>query len=284
MLKTPSRLLLLSLTFLFPSLGFSQSSGHGKSREFDPAALPAEAKPEDFSGMGIKENLGNSLDLNLPVRNEAGEVVPLKSFFHSKKPVILSLVYYSCPGLCNFHLNGLVDGMKEMKWKVGNEFDVLALSFDSKETADVAAKKKESYLKVYGNPESASGFRFLTADESTVKAITSAVGFEYKWNEKANEWAHASAAVFLTPEGKISRYLHGIIFKGQDIRLALGEASEGRIGNIIDSIVWYCFKYDPSKSAYALYAYRVMQVGAGLIILFLMALLLPIWIRSRRFS
>ncbi len=275
--------MLLSFVFLFPTLGAAQS-GHGKSREFDPAALPAETKPDDFSGMGITENLGASLDLNLPVRNEAGEVVPLKTFFHSKKPVILSLVYYSCPGLCNFHLNGLVDGMKEMKWKVGKEFDVIALSFDSKETPDVAAKKKENYMEVYGNPESSDGFRFLTADEDTVKAITSTVGFEYKWNEKAGEWAHASAAVFLTPEGKISRYLHGIIFKGQDIRLALGEASEGRIGNIIDSIVWYCFKYDPSKSAYALYAYRVMQVGAGLIILFLMALLLPIWIRSRRFS
>lgn len=265
-------------------MAFATGYNSKSNRDFDPAAMPADKVPEDFSGIGIKEKLGQSIDLNLLVKNEAGESVPLKNYFKAHHPVILSLVYFSCPGLCNFHLNGLVDGLKEMKLKVGSEFDVIALSFDSREKPETAAAKKVNYLKVLGQENAGIGFHFLTADESTVKALTSSVGFEYKWNEKAGEWAHASAAVFLTPEGKISRYLHGIIFKGDDLKLALGEASDGKIGNIVDSIIWRCFKWDPTRSQYVFYSHAAMQIGGGIIIVFLFVLLIPFWIRSRRNS
>ena len=249
-----------------------------------PAPKVSDEKPKELQEIGIDEKLGQSLDLSLKVTNEDGQVVTLGSFFDGKTPVILSLVYYSCPSLCNLHLNVVVSTLKDLDWSVGNKFKVVAVSFDPKETSDVAKQKKANYLKEYNRKGTENGWAFATASQESIDSLTKQVGFKYKWDDQNQEWAHASAAIVVTPEGKISRYLHGVHFEPQSFKLALGEATNGKIGTLVEKMVWYCFKYDPKQSKYTLYAFRLVQLGGGLIILVLSAVLIPFWIRSRRES
>lgn len=243
---------------------------------------PAQELPEEFKDIGIDEKMGVTLDKSLPLINEKGETVTLGSFFHASRPVILSLVYFNCPGLCNYHLNGLTDGMKELDWSIGDKFTVLSISFDPKESFETAAKKKETYLKVYGRPSARDDWHFLTASPETIKALTASVGFKYKWVEQSKEWAHGSAAIVLTPEGKVSRYLPGVMFEKKDLRLALTEASNGKIGNFVDHFVMFCFRYDHKQSKYTLYAFNVMKAGSGISVLLLGLWMIPFWVRSYR--
>ena len=238
--------------------------------------------PAELKDVGIEEKIGDTIDLNMIVTNEAGEKVPLSSFFKKHRPVVLSPVYFSCPGLCNFHLNGFVDTLKTLDWSIGNQFEMVAFSFDPKETSDVAAKKKASYLKVYGRAGAENGWHFVTADQDTVNKLTQAVGFKFKWNEKVNEWSHASAAIIISPEGKISRYLHGIQFEGRDVKLALNEAADGKVGNIVDSVMLYCFKYDRHQSKYGLQVFSLMRIAGAITVLALALWLIPVMIRARR--
>lgn len=244
--------------------------------------LTSTDKPKDFEDIGITEHLGEKLDLNLTFKDENGADVRLGQYFDGHHPAMISLVYYSCPGLCNLHLNGVVDTLKEMDWSPGQKFQVIAISFDAKEKSDVAAGKKASYMKVYNRAGTENGFHFLTADQATIDKITGQIGFKYKWNEEAKDWSHASAAVVSTPDGKIARYLHGIMFEPKTMKLALNEATEGRIGSLVDKMIWYCFRYDPHQSKYTLYAFRLVQLGGVLMILLLAVWLLPVWIRSRK--
>lgn len=249
-----------------------------------PMSKPAGEQAAELKGVGIEEKLGKSIDLSTQVRDENGNLVALSTFFDGKHPVIISPVYFTCPGLCNFHLNGLTDGLKLMEkdWSVGNKFQVVALSFDSKETSELAAEKKKLYMKLYDRAGTEKGWHFATADEAAIQAFTQSVGFKFRWDKEANEWAHASAAIVLTPDGKISRYLPGISFQPQDIKLALNEATEGKIGNFVESLVLFCFKYDPHQSKYTLVAFNVMQIGGAVMILVMVVWLLPVYIRSRR--
>ncbi|QDK43898.1 SCO family protein [Bdellovibrio sp. ZAP7] len=248
------------------------------------AGMAAGDKARELQGVGIEEKLGKKLDLGMKFKDETGKEVALGDFFDGKHPVIISPVYFSCPGLCNFHLNGLTDALKVMdkNWTVGGKFKVVAISFDSKETPEIAAHKKELYMKLYDRPGSESGWHFLTGNEQQVRALTEAIGFKFRWDETQKEWAHASAAVVASPEGTVSRYLPGIMFNQQDIKLALNEATEGKIGNFVDSLVLYCFQYDPHKSKYSLAAVSIMKMGGGVMLLVMVLWLLPLYIRSRR--
>ncbi|QLY25725.1 SCO family protein [Bdellovibrio sp. KM01] len=248
------------------------------------AGMAAGDKARELQGVGIEEKLGKKLDLGMKFKDETGKEVALGDYFDGKHPVIISPVYFSCPGLCNFHLNGLTDALKVMdkNWTVGGKFKVVAISFDSKETPEIAAHKKELYMKLYDRPGSESGWHFLTGNEQQVRALTEAIGFKFRWDETQKEWAHASAAVVASPEGTVSRYLPGIMFNQQDIKLALNEATEGKIGNFVDSLVLYCFQYDPHKSKYSLAAVSIMKMGGGVMLLVMVLWLLPLYIRSRR--
>lgn len=238
--------------------------------------------PEELKGVNITEKLGQSIDLNLQVRDDAGQLRTLGSLFKSGKPVMLSPIYYNCPGLCSFHFNGVIEGLKKVDWNPGEKFEVVGFSFDSKEGPELGAAKKANYLKMYGRPGTEGGFHFLTADEATVQKLMAQVGFGFRWNAQANEWSHASAAIIITPEGKISRYLHGIDFDPKDMKLALNEASNGKIGNIIDSVVLFCFKYDEHKSKYGLQVFRVVQLAGAFTVLILALWLTPMLIRAGR--
>lgn len=246
------------------------------------APLVAETRPKELAGVGVEEKLGHQLDLNMTFKNEQGQLVTLGTFFDGSLPVIISPVYFSCPGLCNFHLNGLTDGLKEMDWSIGEKFKVLSISFDSKETPELAAKKKETYMKLYGRQGTEASWHFLVGDEANVKAVTAAIGFKYHWNEQANDWAHASTAVVVSPKGVITRYLPGILFDPKDIKLAVLESGKGQVGTFVDQLMLYCFHYNPTQSKYTLYAFNIMKAGGGLIVLVLVLWLLPLWYRGRR--
>jgi protein SCO1/2 len=217
-------------------------------------------------------------------QDESGKEVTLGSYFDGKHPVIISPVYFACPGLCNFHLNGLTDALKLMdkQWTVGDRYKILSISFDSKETPELATHKKETYMKLYGREGAEKGWHFLTGNEAEVRALTGALGFKFKWDETQKEWAHASAAVVISPDGTVSRYLPGIMFNPQDIKLALNEATEGKIGTFVESLVLYCFKYDPHQSKYTLAAVNIMKLGGAVMVLVMVLWLLPLYIRSRR--
>ena len=179
----------------------SYSSGRSKEQySGKPLGTASTEIPDEIKDVGIEEKTGEMIDLSLIVTNENGEKLPLSTYFKSHKPVILSPVYFSCPGLCNFHLNGLVETLKSVDWSPSNQFEIIALSFDAKETSTSATAKKASYLKVYERAGTENGWHFVTADEAVIKAITKSVGFKFKWNENLGEWAHASAAIVISPE------------------------------------------------------------------------------------
>lgn len=250
---------------------------------YDPKNAPVSAHetPKELEGVGITEKLGDQVDLSLEFKDQNGQVVTLGSLLGKKKPVLFSIIYYNCPSLCNYHLNGLTASLKELDWTIGDKFELVALSMNHNETPDLAKAKLDNYLKEYGRPNSAGGWHFLTGSEENIKKIADQVGFGFKWIESTKEYSHASAAQVLTPEGKISRYLHGIEFNPQTIRLSLLEASDGKIGTLMDQFVLYCFQFDPSKNKYTLLAYRVMQAGGALIVLVLAIFLIPFWIREK---
>lgn len=250
-----------------------------KSYSLEAEPLVATEKPSQLQNVGIKQQLGAQLDLNMTFKDESGQTVQLSHYINGTKPVIISPIYYNCPRLCNFHLNGLTEGLQKVDWSPGDKFEMIAVSFDASETPDLAKAKKENYMKMYNRPGTEGGWHFLTASQDVVKKLTESVGFEFKWNEEAKEWAHASAAIVISPDGRITRYLPGIVFEAKDIKLALTEAGQGKVGGFVDSLLLYCFQYDPHKSEYTIAAVRLMKLGGLLTVLILGIWLGPIWIR-----
>lgn len=229
-----------------------------------PASALAPGKPEALEDVGVTEKLGENVSIReLKFRDETGREVALAEYFHKGRPVLINLVYFECPGLCNFILNGMVDSLKTQAWQPGQQYDILTVSFNPAEKPELAAAKKESYLKVYGRPEVASGWHFLTGDEANIKRLTSELGFKYKYVEEEKQYAHGAISYVLTPEGKISRVVYGISFPERDLKLALLEASSGKIGTITDRLLLFCFHYDPKTRKYSVYAMRMVQTGAA---------------------
>ena len=183
------------------------------------------ALPGALEGVGIDQKLDYQVPLDMTFRDEAGREVAFSTFFHAKKPVILALVYYRCPMLCTQILTGLVSSLKAVSFNPGRDFEVVSLSFDPKDTPELAAAKKATYLRRYGRPDTANGWHFLTGDERNIKTLTDAVGFHFKYDAATDQFAHASAILILTPDGRISRYFYGVEYAPRDIRLGLVEAS-----------------------------------------------------------
>jgi protein SCO1 len=244
-----------------------------------PFRLGADEKlPAELEDVGIVEHLGSRVDLDLEFVNESGRPVKLREYFASGKPVLLTLAYYTCPMLCNLILNGETSALKEVPWTPGDQFEVVTVSFDDRDTPELARKKKANYLEMYGKPD-ANGWHFLTDYNENVKKLADQVGFHYKWDEQQEQFAHAAVIMFLTPDGRISRYLYGIKFSPRDVRLALTEAGEGKMGSTVDRLLLYCFHYDPSSKGYTLFAINLMRAGGALTVLILVFL---IWRLLRR--
>ena len=225
------------------------------------------ALPGALAGVGIDQKLDYQVPLNLRFTDEYGATVPLSTYFHGQKPVILALVYYRCPMLCTQILNGLESSLKAVSFNPGQDFEVVAVSFDPKDTWQIAGAKKQMYVKRYGRANTANGWHFLTGDEANIKALTDAVGFHYKYDPKTDQFAHASGIMIATPDGRLSRYFYGVEYAPRDVRLGLVEASRNKIGSPVDEILLFCYHYDPSTGKYGALVMRMVRVaGAGFVL------------------
>jgi protein SCO1/2 len=215
---------------------------------------------------GLEQKLNSPLPLDTPFVDEQGRAVTLADYF-GKRPVVLALVYYECPMLCTQVLNGLVGSLHALSFSSGAEFDVVAVSFDPGETPAMAAEKRAAYLRRYGRPDAERGVHFLTGRETSIKSLTEAVGFRYAYDSKIDQYAHPAVITVLTPEGRVSRYLFGIEFAPRDLRLALVEAADNRIGTAIDQMLLFCYHYDPESGTYGLAITNVVRLGGILTVL-----------------
>ncbi len=234
--------------------------------------LPQGGKPEALKEVKIEQRLNNQVPLDIAFRDETGRPVQLSEYFKAGKPVVLSLVYYECPMLCNQVLNGQVSMMGVLNFDAGKEYTAVTVSFDPRETPALAASKKQTYLKRYGREGTAAGWHFLTGEQPSIDRLTEAVGFQYAWDTDSNQFAHASAIMVLTPEGRLSHYFYGIEYAPKDVRLSLVEASAGGIGSAADQLLLYCYHYDPTTGRFKP-VMAVIRAAGGLTVLGLGALL-----------
>ncbi|HUP58908.1 MAG TPA: SCO family protein [Thermoanaerobaculia bacterium] len=223
--------------------------------------LVTSTTPMDLPGhVTIAQKLNTQVPLELMFRDETGKVVRLREYF-GKRPVLLNFVYYRCPMLCPIVLDGTTEALTNLKFDIGEEFDVITVSIDPRDKPADAAAMKDKYIKRYGRLDSASGWHFLTAHESAIQQLTSAVGFQYAYDAKMDQFAHGAAILVLTPDGRTSRYFYGFEYKPRDLRLALVEASQGKIGGLADQILLLCFHYDPKIGKYSRNAMLFARAG-----------------------
>ncbi|MEW5979153.1 MAG: SCO family protein [Acidobacteriota bacterium] len=234
--------------------------------------------PEPIRNVGIDQRLDEMLPLDTEFRDESGQLVHLRDYF-GEKPVILSLVYYECPMLCNEITNGLVSSLRALSFSIGQEFQVVTVSFDAREDSELARSVKTSYLKRYSRPSAEKGWHFLTGDQTSIDRLTKAVGFRYNYDAQKNQFAHASGIMVVTPEGRLSRYFYGVEFAPRDLRLALVEAAQNRIGSLADQVLLFCFHYDPVQGKYG---FAIMSAIRIVGTLFIITLGVSLWLLLRR--
>jgi protein SCO1 len=236
----------------------------------DPSA---DRLPRELSDVAIEQRLGQEVPLQLPFRDETGKTVVLGDYFHNGRPVILSLVYFNCQMLCSQVLAEIAHTMRRLKFDAGNQFEVVTVSFDPRETPAMAAAAQSKYLDMYGRAGTDEGWRFLTGNQSSITALSNAVGFHYRWDPQTKQFAHATGIMLLTPEGRVAQYYYGARYFASDLRLGLIQASHNRIGTLADQIVLYCYHYDPRTGRYGAIVFRVIQVSGGFTLLILGSLL-----------
>ncbi len=269
----------------------AQKSEHYSSplyspRTYDPNVTTGNGIPKALDNVGIEQKLDTQIPFDAVFKNEDGQEVRIGEYFGKGRPIILALVYYECPMLCNEVLNGLTGSLKGISYDAGKEFDVVAISFDARENEkpDLAKNKKTSYVERYNRPETANGWHFLTGKQSEIDKITKAVGFNYRFDEASNQFAHAGGIMMITPEGKIARYFYGINYAPKDLKFGIMESSENKIGNPAEQLYLYCFHYDPSTGKYGLAILNVLRL-AGIATLFgIGAMMFVFWRRSKKGS
>lgn len=245
-----------------PAASAEPSAPAAKVPTQDLLNMKGAGRPAPLKAVTIEQRLNSQLPLDALFTDENGRTTPLGAYF-GKRPVVLALVYYDCPMLCTQILNGLVRSLKVISFKPGQDFDVVAISFDAREKPDQARVKKAVYMKDYGHPETAAAFHFLTGDPTSIKRVTEAVGFRYSWDPHTGQFAHASAIYVLTPDGRLSKYFYGIEYSPKDVRLGLVEASQNKIGNPVDQVLLFCYHFDPKAAKYTPVAMGILRV-AGL--------------------
>jgi len=222
---------------------------------------PASVRPPGLKNVGIRQNLNQPIPPDLVFQDDRGQSVRLGDYF-GQKPIILSLVYYRCPMLCGEVLSGLEHSLRMMKFDVGREFDVVTVSFDPAETPEMAARKKAEFLRRYDRPVADRGWHFLVGRQDAIDRLTQAAGFQYEYDPKTRQFAHATAIMLLTPEGRIAQYYYGVEYPPKDLRLGLVEAGKGRIGSVVDQLLLYCYHYDPEKGKYSATVLAVLRLAA----------------------
>ena len=240
----------------------AQDLGPAPGERVGVAVPPAGQMPELLQEVGLDQKLNAQVPLDLKFKDENGRTVTLGECF-GKRPVILTLNYFECPMLCTEVLNGLVSALGVLNFSIGKEFDVVTVSFDPRDTPERARLKKAAYLGRYKRAGAEAGWHFLTGSDHDIAVLTRAVGFRYAYNAKAGQFAHASGVIVATPEGRLSHYFYGIEYGPRDLRLALVEASNHKIGSAVDQVLLACFHYDPSSGRYSMAVMTVVRV-AGL--------------------
>ena len=246
------------------------------------AALHAQAVPANtgpaaaympavLRDVGFEPPLNGQMPLDLAFSDETGRTVQLRGYFERQKPVVLAFVYYGCPMLCDQVEQGVVGVLRMLTFNPGRDYDVVFVSFDSRETPQMAAEKKKKALAHFRRPETDSGWHFLTGSKESIEAATKAANFRFSFDAKNNLFAHASGVLLLTPDGHISRYFYGVEFPGRDMRLGLVDASAGKIGTPIDHVLLFCYHYDPASATYSASILKIIRLGGALTILCLVA-------------
>jgi protein SCO1 len=257
-----------SLLILFSLQVWAQGM-RGPMMNGESMGVPASQKLPGLQFVGIEQHLNAEIPADLAFRDELGNNVKLGDYFAKGRPVILNLGYYQCPMLCGEVLQGLTGSLKVLSFNVGKDFDVVTVSFDPHETPDMAATKKRDIMRRYGRAGADQGWHFLTGPAESINALTRAVGFQFQWDEKTQQYAHATTIVVLTPDRRVSKYFYGVEFPPKDLRLGLVEASQNKIGTFTDQMLLYCYHYDPRTGKYGAIISRIMSIAGGATILFL---------------
>ena len=256
----------LTRAILAAALASTVAGSASVASAVESGAQAERDKPAYLRDVGVDQKLGAQIPLDLTFRDEQGQPVKLAKFFDGrKKPVILVLVYYSCPQLCTLVLNDLNRGLNGLSTlSVGDDFEVVTVSIDPSDTAELARDKKATYMASYRRPHAADGWHFLTGDQASIQRLTDAVGFRYKWDPQYQQFMHPSGLTLATPTGVVSRYFFGIDYDLKDLRLSLSEASDNKIGSLTDRVLLYCFHYDPKSGRYTPIVSSLIKVGGVL--------------------
>ncbi len=244
------------------------------------AAQPSGTQIPALEGLEVEARLGETVPADAEFLNARGETVTIGSYYDRGKPIVLSLVYFDCPMLCNLMTDGLVETLSQMDWTPGDEFTVLTASFNYREGPDVASRARAMYLGMLGRPEAGEGWHFLTGSKESIAEITGSVGFKFRWMEETSQFAHPATLIFLSPDGVITRYLYGLERTPREMRNALVEAGNGAVGNVIDSVILYCFQYDPDARGYVAQAFNIMRLGGVITMILLGTALFIFWRRE----
>ncbi|MGE3182025.1 MAG: SCO family protein [Phycisphaerae bacterium] len=251
---------------------------------FARADVPVDFIPDEQRDVGVTQNLGAQIPLDLDFVDSDGKRVRLKEYFDGSRPVIITLNYFTCPMLCKLQLQDMVKTLQETKLDPAQDFAILTVSFDLLDQPQLAKAQREKYLSLYGHENGKKGWFFLTGKESSIKTLTETVGFQYKWNKNTEEYSHSAVMVLCMPDGKVSRYL-GLNTEPDVLRLSLVEASKGKLGSVFDQLFLWCYHYDPAAGSYAAVAMNIVRLGAALVMVALAVMLTAFWmveIRRRR--
>ena len=248
-----------------------------------PAGAQIPTDPTDTSGIGIFEKLDAQIPLDLVFTDERENTVTLGEYFNGSKPVVLTLVYYTCPGICNALLNGFAGTLADMQWTAGDEFEIVTVSIDPTESPALADGKKESYIKLYGRAQAADGWHFLVGEQDNIEKLAEAVGFGYRYEAGTGLYTHAASLMICTPDGRLSRYLTDVVFEPATLQLALTEAADGTIGTPVERfLLRWCYTYDATSGTYVVAARKVMTIGGAVVLLLTVAGLGLLWWRELR--
>lgn len=243
-----------------------------------------QGRPSILEEIGVDEKLGESIPMDLEFVNSDGQLVRLADLIEEGKPVLLNPLYYECPMLCGLVLDAVYKVVNELAWSPGSDYTIISFSIDPEETPEMAANSKDKYLTQLGRFGSEKGWHFLTGDEDSIKKLTDSIGFRYKYDEQSGEYIHLASIMMISPTGTITRYLYGATFREFDLRNALNEAADGKIGSAMDRVLMYCFTYDPSSQSYVPVAMNIMKLGGLATVIFLGIFLGVFWRRERFIS
>lgn len=237
-------------------------------------------KPPGLQNVGIDQNLDAQVPLDLKFQDEQGKTVKLGDYFHAGRPVLLTLVYYQCPMLCGEVLNGTSAAMKVLKFNPGKEYEVVTVSIDPRETPDLAAAKKQTYMERLDRPGAEKGWHFLVGKQPEITALADAVGFHYQYDPKSKQFAHAAGIMLLTPQGHVAQYYYGVEYSAKDMRLGIIEASQNKIGNLADKLILYCYHYDPRTGKYGAIITNIVRLAGAATVLVLGSFLIIMFRRD----